>query len=187
MTELKALRDRSILVVIDLQPSFTKAIPTIEPVLERTAFLVEVARALEVPIISTTQNGARMGGLDVKLQAMLDKEPIDKMSFSCWGSMEFQSAIDGSGRQQLVLVGAETHICVAQTALDLSSNEYDVFIPVDAVAGRSEFATKVAFERMSALGVQLTHTESVAYEWLLGADDPRFKTVLSLVKQYPIS
>lgn len=39
--------------------------------------------------------------------------------------------------KSIILCGIETHVCVLQTALDLLSREYRVFIVVDAVSSRS--------------------------------------------------
>jgi len=38
-----------------------------------------------------------------------------------------------SDRNQIILIGMETHLCVLQTFLDLKAKKYEVFLPVDAV------------------------------------------------------
>src|SRR5689334_14580739 len=73
---------KSILVVIDMQPSFMKAIYEIERVNERTLFMARLANLLEVPVLSTEQYPERMGATAESLRPYVG-EPIPKMSFSC--------------------------------------------------------------------------------------------------------
>lgn len=182
-TDLKAQRDRSVLLVVDLQPTFLKPIPDAQAIIDRSKFLVEVATLLGVPILSTTQVAGRMGGMAPDLAALLPGEPIDKVTFSCCGQPLFVEALKATGRDQVVMVGAETHICIAQTTLDLLAAGYEVQLACDAITGRGLDARATAFGRLAAAGAQLTHTESVTYEWLLSAEDPKFRDVLGIVKR----
>jgi len=36
-------------------------------------------------------------------------------------------------RNQIVLVGMETHVCILQTFLDLKAKNYQIFLPADAI------------------------------------------------------
>jgi nicotinamidase-related amidase len=179
---------RSVLIVVDMQPSFMKAVPGVDKVLERCKFLVQVARELQVPIVASEQNNTRMGGFEPSLLALLDPDswPINKMSFSCCGSPEFLRALESTGRRQAVLCGIETHICVNQTALHLLQRGYEVVVAADAIASRGQAAHESAIERILQAGVAKADTESITYEWLGTADHPRFKNVLELVKRYAI-
>ena len=42
-------------------------------------------------------------------------------------------------RDQVVVIGMETHVCVLQTVLDLIAGGFRVYVPADAVASRSKF------------------------------------------------
>lgn len=179
-----ARADCCALLVIDLQPSFLKAIPDAERIVRRCRFLVEVAGALEVPILATEQNAARMGGTDASIRELLEPAPLDKMSFSCAGAPGFSDRFLTLGRRDVVLVGIETHICVNQTAHHLIEAGCRVFLPVDALGCRSEAAHTVGLRRMEVAGAVLTHTESLAYEWMGTAEHPRFRDVLEIVKRY---
>lgn len=83
-----------------------------------------------------------------------------------------------------MLIGAETHICVAATALDLIDAGYLVTVCPDAVTARTEERHKLGMERLRDHGAKPAHTESVVYEWTKDASNPAFRTVLSLVKQF---
>jgi len=172
----------SILIVIDLQPTFLAPIPNAESVLARARFLIECASALQVPILATEQVPARMGGTDPSIVAALGPNPtiVAKTAFGACG------LIDLLGRQQVVIVGIETHICVNQTAQQLADQGLEVFVADDAVSCRSKDVHESALRRLRHTGIEVTHTESVVYEWLNDARHPQFRQVLELVKANPL-
>ena len=176
--------ENSIMVVVDMQPTFLSGIHGREPLESRVKFIVETARLLEVPVVATVQNPERMGGVEESIAALLDKDALGKMAFSCCGIERFTSAIDGFHRNQVVLVGIETHICVNQTAHDLLESGYEPIVCTDAVSARTEKCHKTGVKRLRDAGVTIAHTESIAYEWTGSADHPKFRDVLKLVKQY---
>lgn len=171
--------DDSLLVIVDIQPSFMSVIHEADRVVERSHFLVQAARILDVPVMSTVQNPDRMGGIDERFEL---SEPISKMAFSCAGSGTFREGLESHGRKSIVLVGIETHICVTLTALDLLREGYQVFVCPDAVSARSNERHKLGMERMRDAGVMPTHTETLVYEWMAAADHPKFREVLQVVK-----
>lgn len=175
----------SVVVVVDMQPSFLDGCWRGKEVLERAKFLVECANLLGVPVLATEQYSERMGGTDASLAKLIGEPALDKMSFSCCGTAPFNEALAGLKRKQAVLVGIETHICVSQTAHHLVEQvQTEVIVCVDAVTARSEDRHKIGMERIRGIGVTPAHTESVAYEWLGSASHPQFKEVLKLVKRY---
>ncbi|HEY3780722.1 MAG TPA: isochorismatase family protein [Fimbriimonadaceae bacterium] len=186
-----ASRQDSVVVVVDMQPTFLAAIFEKDRVLKRCRFLVEMAFSLGVPVLATEQNVARMGGTEESLAALFalhGVSPVDKMCFSCCGSAPFMSLLEETGRKQVILVGIETHICINQTAHDLLESEMDFFhgvlIGADTTSSRSLEMHKVGLKRLRDAGAVIAHTESIAYEWLQSADDPQFRDALKLVKGY---
>lgn len=177
--------DDSLLVVVDIQPSFMAGIHESERVLRRSEFLIDSAQLLGVPIVSTEQYPSRMGGLDPQIAMRLPDKPWPKMAFSCWGSDAFRNTVESAGKRCVVLVGIETHICVTLTALDLLNNGYQVFVCPDAVSARSMEMHKLGMERMRDSGAIASHTETLVYEWMGTADHPKFRDVLALVKAAP--
>ena len=87
-----------------------------------------------------------------------------------------------SGRQQILLCGVETHICVSQTALDLVHLGYQVHIAADAVSARSLEKHKLGMERMRDSAVLPCAAEAAVYELLREAGTPEFKSILQLVR-----
>ncbi len=176
--------EQSILLVVDIQEALLGSIHEIDRVVARSAFLIRIATLLEVPIVATEQNPSRMGGTELTL-AKLIPPAFPKMTFSVCGSPEARAAIEATGRQQAILVGIETHICISQTAHDLLAQDFEVVVCPDAVSARSLDRHKLGMERLRDAGAVPAHTESVAYEWVKSADNPRFREALRIVKEYP--
>ncbi len=177
-------REQSVLVVVDLQKSLLKTIKVGQEIADNIKLLVQVAQALEVPILYTTQNAEKLGGVIPELETLVGDTPVmDKLCFSCAGSDEFMKQLQSLGRAQIVLAGIEAHICILQTALDLVKAGYTIHTPYDAIASRQKRDWKYALLRLSHSGVIVSSVESVVYEWLQEAGTDLFRSVLPLLKE----
>jgi len=87
-----------------------------------------------------------------------------------------------SGRQQVILTGTETHVCVLQTALGLREAGFDVYLVADAASSRTPENRQAAIDRLRAAGVGIVTTEMVLFEWLHRAATEEFRTLLPLIK-----
>jgi nicotinamidase-related amidase len=193
MAHALAVASRSVLIVVDIQPSFLKVIHEGERVARRSEFLIRIANLLEVPVLATEQNPERMGHTHESLLPHLVIPAIPKMTFSCVGCGEFDDALASlfptpqaiaeRGSRQAIIVGIETHICVTQTALHLVGQGFDVKVCEDAVSARAKEMNDIGFRRLRHAGVDVAHSESIAYEWLQRADHPKFREALPIVKE----
>ncbi len=175
---------RSLLIVVDIQPPFLKALFEPERVVANSRKLIACAGICGVPVVATTQNAEKLGAMDAAIAELLpDTNPLDKMSFSCMGSDEFRSVLDGfEGRAQAVLCGLETHICINQTAHELMDAGFAVHLAADAVSSRGESDYRFGLERLRQAGAVVSVTESVIYEWLRRAGTPEFREALKWVR-----
>lgn len=177
-------KGRSSLVIVDLQPTFLAPILNAESVLRRTEFLARCAIELGVPIFVTEQNRERMGGTQPELAALLQGKATfeSKMAFSALGCASLERWLEE--RDQVVICGIETHICVNQTAQDLANLGREPYLCVDAISSRTQEMNEIGFGRLRHMGLELIHTEQAVYEWLGSATHPSFKAILGLVKEY---
>jgi len=177
-------RRTSILVVADLQESLIDVVLGSDTLISRIRFLVECAAILGIPVIVTTQNAGRLGRTVSSVHRALPDatQTIDKHSFSTYREPAFQTALERSGRSQVVVCGVETHICVAQSAIDMQLAGYGVTVIADAVGARSVERHKLGMERIRDLGVLPACAEAVVYEWMETAGTPEFRAILPLVK-----
>lgn len=178
-----ARKDDSVVLVVDLQPKFLAPIFESERVVRRAEFILKIAQLLEIPVFASEQNRDRMGGTDEALVPYLRGAATQgKMRFSCFGCEGLEVWLAQQHRRQVIMVGVETHICVTQTAHNLVDLGYAPILAEDAISARTQVMHRNGIERMRAHGVTIAHTESIAYEWLEGADHPQFRDMLQIVK-----
>ncbi|MCS6852905.1 MAG: isochorismatase family protein [Gemmataceae bacterium] len=170
------------LLVIDVQEKLLAKIPQAAELVRNIAFLIDGAQLLGVPVQATEQYPKGLGPTTAELAARLPARP-DKVSFSCCAIGEVVAAFRRAARRKLLLAGMETHVCVQATALDLLALDFRVYVAADAVAARYAIDHDVALRRLEQAGVVLTTSEAAVFEWLGGADHPRFKDVSRLVQE----
>jgi len=169
----------SVLCVIDVQQRLLAALPDAERVVTRSRRLAEAAGLLGLKRLLTEQSPRGLGPTPADLAALLPPA-LAKTSFSCCGCDGFEAGIE-SQVSAVVIAGLETHVCVAQTALDLLGRGVGVFVAVDAVASRHAIDHDVALRRLESAGAVLTTSEAVLFEWCRTADHPQFQAVRRLV------
>lgn len=177
------------LVVVDLQIRLLAAMsePERAAMVKNTEILLQAAEALAIPALYTEQYPR---GLGPTVPAIAERMPamahcLEKTGFSCCAADGFSKILKATGREQVVLAGQETHVCVLQTALDLIAEGYRVFVVEDAVCSRSAVHKQNALARMRDVGVVVTNTESVVFEWLRDAAHPQFKALSRLIHEAP--
>jgi nicotinamidase-related amidase len=177
----KRLRpDNSVLLVIDVQDKLLAKVPTAAELVRNTGFLLDVAGVLEVPVRATEQYPKGLGPTRTEIARRLTSRS-EKTAFSCCGAGTLLEELEILLRPNVVLTGMETHVCVAQTALDLLAAGLNVFLPVDTLAARFDLDHATALRRLEHAGAVPTTAEAVAFEWLADAAHPRFKEVSKLV------
>jgi nicotinamidase-related amidase len=178
-------RTRAVVIAVDMQEPFLRTIFERDRVVSHCRLLIEAARTLNVPIVATLQYAERMGGLVPDITDALGSSQIstfDKMTFSCCGSDEVNIAIADSGRKQVLLCGVESHICIAQTALDLMQQGYQVHVALDAVSSRTASRHEIGLRKVLAAGVTGCSSEQAVFEMLETASASEFKSIHALVK-----
>ncbi len=182
---LIADEQKSVLVIVDVQERLVAAMPkgVCERVVEQITTLLTAANTLSVPVVVTEQYPKGLGNTVIELKSKLpnDAKTIEKTRFSSNRTADFTLAIENSGRQQVILVGMETHICILQTALDLQEQGYQVFVVEDAVSSRSKSNQYNALQRLRHAGVIITNLESMIFEWLGDSKHPEFSTLAQLI------
>lgn len=178
--------DNSQLVMVDLQIRLLAAMAETDRAaqVKNTEILLEAASALELPVVYTEQYPK---GLGPTVPAIMEHMPatalaVEKTGFSCCAAEGFRQAIDRSGKRQIVLIGQEAHICVLQTALELLTEGFLVFVVEDAVCSRSGAHKQNALLRMRDAGVVVTNVESVLFEWVRDFSHPQFKFLANLIR-----
>jgi nicotinamidase-related amidase len=172
-------RDRAALVVVDVQEGFRPAVRDFERVAANSAALIQGARVLGVPIVATEQYPKGLGRTVPEVAEHLgDTEPIEKVCFSAAAANGFELG----GRDQALVCGIESHVCVSQTAHDLLDRGLEVHVARDAVTSRSEENKELGLHKMEGSGAVLTSVETALFELLGAAGSEEFKAVQRLIK-----
>jgi nicotinamidase-related amidase len=172
--------NRAMLLVIDLQERLMPAIYEGGMVINNVKLLAQTARLLDIPLIGTIQNPAGLGPNVPEIHALCDRV-IAKRDFDACAEAAFLDALDNT-RDDLIVAGCETHVCVLQTTLGLLQRKQHVRVVADAVGSRQPHNKAVALERLKAAGAELVTTEMVLFEWLRTCEHPHFRKVLQLLK-----
>ena len=171
------------LLIIDVQERLIQAVDDQKQIVWNIRRLIDAANVLCIEIATTEQYPQGLGHTIELIAKRIVHKPCPKMSFSCVGCAEILQQFRDSGISKILLCGIEAHVCVLQTALDLILNDYQVFVAVDAIGSRRRIDYEFALRRMESVGVTLTTTESVMFEWCHRADRVEFKTISNLVKE----
>lgn len=177
--------EQSQLLIIDIQERLASAMPAdvLESVIKNNNILIQAAKQLNIPIIHSEQYPKGLGNTVATISEHLTETPrITKTSFSCSNAEGFHDLIAKQKRQQIIITGIESHICVLQTALQLQHHGYTVYVVEDAICSRKKFNHKNAIKRLRQSGVIISNVESVLFEWLKDASHPDFKTLSNLIK-----
>mgnify|MGYP001765285142 CR=1 FL=1 len=179
---------RAGLIVIDIQERLVSAMPAAiaAAVVHATQVLIEAAKQLAVPIVVSEQYPKGLGrtvpGLADALASAAHVHRLEKTLFSVAQTGEWARLRTQLGRDQWVVAGMETHICVAQTVRDLRRDGAQVAVAADAVCSRSKANWRVGLDLARSADAQISSSEAVAFEWLGGAGGDAFKAISKLIK-----
>ena len=165
-------RDDSLLVVVDAQPGFLS--PEAERAVERMAWLVAIAVRLGIPVLATEEEPERNGSTEPRIAAQLPPgaPTFAKPTFGLAGTPGILAAVQAAGRGTAVVVGCETDVCVAQSAIGLRELGFAVVVVEDATFSPGEMHER-GLARVAGGGIALNHAKGVAYEWLRTVADAR--------------
>ncbi len=175
----------ALLLVIDVQPTFLKAMPQGEASLRRCQLAVGAARLLGLPTIFTEQVPAKLGPTHPGLLAAAGetRAVFGKTAFSAFGAPGLKDALEKAGASQLLICGLEIPVCVYQTAMDALREGLGVTILSDAVTGRRDDDGRACLEALRSAGAHVLPVETVFYALLGDAGHPQFRAFTELVKQ----
>jgi nicotinamidase-related amidase len=165
----------SVLVIVDTQPGFvdydgmpeaTRAASA--RTVDRIAWLAGFAGMLEVPVITVEEDPERNGPTHERVAERLAAgTPVEvKDAFSLSACPAAVDAIRATGRNTLVVVGYETDVCVAQSAIELHDLGYRVVAPADTCCSGSANEHRRGLERMHDSGIEPNSFKGLLFEWM---------------------
>jgi nicotinamidase-related amidase len=174
-------REDTVLVVVDVQPGFlarewfsAEDAAAARAAADRVAWLVALAVRLGIPVVVTEEEPERHGGTEPRvLERLSAGTPVlRKPTFGLAGTPEILAAVRATGRGTAVVVGCETDVCVAQSALGLREQGFATVVVDDATFSPGEMHGR-GLDRLASAGIARNHAKGVTYEWLRTVDDAR--------------
>jgi nicotinamidase-related amidase len=164
---------QSMLLVIDAQQDFYPARrvdvdrAVLGEMFRRAAWVTAVAARLGVLVVVTEEDAAVNGATaEVIREVLPEGAPVlPKWVFGAVGNPGILAAIEAAGASTAVLVGLETDVCVAHSALGLQEFGKRVVVVHDAVFSPGG-AHASGLGRMERARVEMVSAKELAYDWL---------------------
>jgi nicotinamidase-related amidase len=178
---------QTVLLVVDVQERLAAAMlaARMDTLARNAGILLDASGHLGVRVLASEQYpkglGPTVSSIAEKLRA-LGVTPVPKMTFDACSESAIARPLSAIAPRAVVVVGMETHVCVFQTVRELVRRGYDVHVPIDAVASRTEENRLAGLALCERAGAIATTTETVVFDWLERAGTEAFKAVSKLVK-----
>jgi len=180
---MRILKEHSCLLVIDFQEKLFPFIFQNEQLLKNVPVLIRGLKLLELPVFVTEQYTKGLGTTVPPIAEILGDIPrIEKSSFSCCDEPRFSLELATSGKENVIIAGIESHVCVLQTVVDLARQGYQAVVVEDCISSRNPNDKLIAIERMRKEGAIITTYESILFELLRSSGGETFKAISRLVK-----
>lgn len=175
-------KDNTLLLVIDLQEKLMPAIYESDRIIKNSACLLKVFEMYGIKKIATEQYPKGLGQSVDEIKENFDDENIfSKTSFDAITD-EVSSYLKENKITNVIITGAETHICVYQTVRRLLFEGYKVFVVEDAVSSFNKEQKDLGLKAMSDMGASLVNTEMLMFDLASDAKDENFKEISKMVK-----
>ncbi|OKJ75309.1 isochorismatase family protein [Streptomyces sp. CB02460] len=171
-------RDDCALVIIDVQTDFYPPRrldvdrQRFQDMVRRIAWITSVADRLEIPVVVTEEDPAAGGRTVPEIREVLPAKAVTlpKNAFAVWDNPDIAAAIEATGRTTMILVGIETDICVAHSAIQLHHAGKRVAVVDDAAYSPGQ-AHERGLRRLAGRGIETLSTKELFYDWVRTIQD----------------
>ena len=141
----------------------------LEEIKKNTVALARAAKATGMPLILTSSMEDQAQGplfeelINVVPEAY--KSRIQRAGIvDCMKDESFATAVEATGRKNLILAGITTDVCVVYPAITAHNSGYNVQVVVDGSGSPSTLADETALRRMESHVITLTSTNQLIAE-----------------------
>ncbi|MRN38454.1 isochorismatase [Neisseria sp. N95_16] len=175
--------ENTLCIVVDIQERLLPALHDAESMVERSRVVIQGLQALDVPLVATEQYPKGLGKTVPAVQLLLGDGAavFEKTRFSAVIA-EVEAVLNEKKIENVILLGAEAHVCMLQTVLDLRAKGLAVYVPFDCTTSRNPANKDNALQQMRDAGAVVSNSESVLFQLLGDAKHPAFKTVSKLIQ-----
>ncbi|HDY90481.1 MAG TPA: isochorismatase family protein [bacterium] len=176
-------KKRSLLLVTDVQGKLAQIMFEKEALFKNIGIIIDSFKILDIPILWLEQYPKLLGPTVKEVSSHLEGyKSMPKKTFSAMKDRNILNRFNELGRDQILMIGIETHICIYQTSIDLLSMGIETHVVRDAVSSRTESNKITGLEKIARAGGHITSVETALFELLGIAEGEVFKKILELVK-----
>jgi len=180
---MRILAEETMALIVDIQEKLIPVIKDKEDCIRNVKLLLEGFTLLQIPFIVTQQYTKGLGMTIPEIRDRVDNfQYLDKISFSCYEDRRIKEEIDKLKKKNIILCGAEAHICVQQTAVDLRAAGYNVIAVTNCIGSRKAEDKEAALKRYEYEGIINATYESILFELTRKAGSDTFKAISALIK-----
>ena len=168
-------KNKSTLIIVDVQEKLLSVMPKPYKFLDNIIKLLKAAGILDIQRMYSEQYPKGLGCTVDKIMKHSPGIRIEKTDFAI--PIKNQKI-----KEQCIICGIESHICVLQTAINLSQNK-KVYVIQDAISSRFEKDYLTALNRLDKYpDIEVVSCEMVLFEWLKKSGTNEFKQISQLIK-----
>ncbi|MDO4997657.1 MAG: isochorismatase family protein [Neisseria sp.] len=174
--------ENTVCIVVDIQERLTAVLHEADDFVEKSSVLLQGLNALGIAHIITEQYPKGLGNTLAQIKELCPDSPvIEKTRFSAFLS-EVEAFLQQKQAKNVIIIGAEAHVCMLQTVQDLQAAGYTAYIPFECTTSRSPLNKANALQQMQAAGAVVSNVESLLFALLEDAKHPAFKTISKLIQ-----
>ena len=176
-------KDQTILLVVDEQPKLMKTMENGELTVLNTLVLIKAFKEYDMPILATEQYPKGLGKSDQRLLEEIPEDKIFEKTIFDAATPEVLDFIKENNITNVVVVGAEGHVCVYQTVRTLLDLGLNVFFVKDAISSYTEELKETSANLLGQMGAAVVNTEMLLFDIAYDSKDSHFKVISNLVKE----
>jgi hypothetical protein len=165
--------ENACVVVFNMQLELIPLLENGTQLLNDCCWMLDVAETLALPKIVIEHK--KLGAPSQALKEVAGRAPyLEKTHFDCTRHDTIVQAFEATGRKQFVLAGAESHVCILQSAAGLRELGKEVFVVSDAISSRNRVDHERALSRLSEIGAHLLTKEMFFFECIRQSEYPEY-------------
>lgn len=176
-------KDQTMLLVVDEQPKLMKTMENGELTVLNTLVLIKAFKEYQMPILATEQYPKGLGKSDPRLLEEIPEDKIFEKTIFDAATPEVLDFIKENNITNVVVVGAEGHVCIYQTIRSLLDLGLNVFFVKDAISSYTEELKETSANLLGQMGAAVVNTEMLLFDIAYDSKDSHFKVISNLVKE----
>ncbi|MEM7670363.1 MAG: isochorismatase family protein [Pseudomonadota bacterium] len=180
--------ETSALLLIDHQVGTMQLIKNIDMAdAKRNAIaLAKMAKVFDMPVVMTSSQEDRVQGpLIPELENLHPKAFAERIKrpgvVNAWAYDPFRQAVEAAGRNNLIMAGVTTDVCLVFPAIDAVTAGYGVQAVMDASGSPFDLSEDMSRRRMEDAGVVLTATNTLIAELAQDWSTPEGQQLIQLL------